>query len=291
MILVTGATGNLGKATIDFLLKKGAAPESIIALVRDAAKAADLAASGVTVKIGDYNDYASLVAAFAGVDKLLLVSGNDIENRSKQQIDVVNAAKEAGVKHILYTSFERKNETATSPIAIIAGSHLATEKAIIESGLKYTLFRNNLYFDVLPMFLGEHVLETGIFFPAGDGKTAFALRNDMAEAIANVLLSEGHEDKNYYISNTENISIADVAAALSELSGKTIAYNSPSQEVYTETLTNAGVPTEYIQLFAGFAEGIKQGEFATDKTDLEALLGRKPTSINTFLAQVYASKN
>jgi NAD(P)H dehydrogenase (quinone) len=290
MILVTGATGHFGKATIDHLLNKGVAASNIAALVRDEHKAQDLKAKGVHVKIGDYNQYDSLVAAFKGVDKLLLVSSNDLEQRTQQQLDAVKAAKEAGVKHIYYTSFERKNETATSPIAAVALSHVDTEKAIKESGLTYTIFKNNLYMEVFLFFFGDKVLEQGIYFPAGNTKAAYALRDDMAEAMANVLVSQGHENKSYSINHTDNVSLHDVAATLSELAGKPIAYNSPSPQEYVTTLTQANVPTPYIHMFSGFAEAIKQGEFETTKTDLEHLLGRKPTTLKEFLRKAYFSQ-
>lgn len=289
MILVTGATGNYGKSTIDFLLKKGYSSSNIVALVRDEEKAADLKSKGITIRIGDYNNYEQLVAAFTGVEKLLLVSGSDVVNRGKQQENVVNAAKQAGVKHILYTSFERKNDTETSPIALLGKSHIDTENLIKASGLTYTIFRNNLYLDALPMFFGEQVLTTGIFLPAGDAKSAFAWRNDMAEATANVLTSQGHENKEYSLSNTENISIREIAQDLTEIVGKQINYVSPPQDVYLETLTKAGVPAEYIGMLAGFAEAIKQGEFSTEKTDLETLLGRKPTTAKQYFSMVYGS--
>ncbi len=290
MILVTGATGHYGKATIDFLLKKGISANNISALVRDESKAADLKAKGVVIRIGDYDNYASLQDAFKNVKKLLLISGNDVVNRGKQQDNVVKAAKEAGVKHILYTSFERKNETETSPIALIAKSHIDTEKNIKASGLAYTIFRNNLYLDALPMFFGEKVLETGIFFPAGESKSAFALRKDMAEATANVLIGKGHENKVYSLSNSENISIQESADVLSRITGKNIPYTSPATEVYIDTLTKAGVPMEYIKVFAGFAEAVKQGEFTVEKADLEYLLGRKPTSAQEYLTETYRQR-
>lgn len=290
MILVTGATGNYGKSTIDFLLKKGIAANSISALVRDEAKAEDLKAKGINLRIGNYDNYAALVEGFKGVDKLLLVSSSDVVKRGQQHENAVKAAKEAGVKHILYTSFERKNDTETSPIYFLGKSHLETEKLIRESGLTYTIFRNNLYLDVLPMFFGEQVLTTGIFLPAGDAKSAFALRNDMTEATANVLTSQGHENKVYSLNNRENVSFQEIAQDLSEIVGKQINYVSPSQDVYVETLTGAGVPEEYVGMFSGFAEAIKQGEFSAEKTDLENLLGRTPTTAKEFLKEVYSSK-
>jgi NAD(P)H dehydrogenase (quinone) len=290
MILITGATGHYGKATIDFLLKKGIPGSNISALVREEAKAGELKTKGVTLKTGDYDDYNSLVAAFRGVDKLLLISGSDVVKRGQQQENAVNAAKEAGVKHIHYTSFERKNETETSPLALVAKTHLDTERQIKSSGMAYTIFRNNLYAEVIPMFLGEHVAATGVFFPAGDGKTAFATRTDMAEASARVLATEGHENKEYVFSNTENVSFAEIAEILTEVLGTNIPYVNPSIEVFTNALTQAGVPAEIIGVSVGFAEGIKQGEFFVTSTDLEKLLGRKPTTVKAYLAEAYSSK-
>lgn len=289
MILVTGATGNFGKSTIDFLLKKGISSTNIVALVRDEEKAIDLKSKGIELRIGDYDNYDQLVSAFTGIEKLLLVSGSDITNRAIQHENAVNAAKEAGVKHIYYTSFERKNETETSPISFVAASHIATENCIKNIGLTYTIFRNNLYLDILPWFFGENVVETGVFLPTGETKSAPALRDDMAEATANVLLTEGHENKEYAFSNTENVAMGDIAKSLSEIVEKNIPYVSPTTEVYVETLTNANVPSEFIGMFVGFSEAIKQGEFEVQKTDLETLLGRKPTTAKQYLAIVYGA--
>ncbi len=286
-ILVTGATGNFGKATIDFLLKKGIDAKNISALVRDEAKAVDLTEKGIKIKVGDYDNYEFLVAAFQGVEKLLLVSGTDLVNRSTQQLNAVKAAKEAGVKHIVYTSFERKNETETSPIAFLAQSHIDTDNAIKASGLSYTILRNNLYLEVLPMFLGEKVLESGVFFPAGEGQAAYVSRNDLAEATATILTTDGHENKEYATSNIENYSMNDIAVTLSSITNKEVPYLNPNVEDYQAALTSAGVPAEYIGMFVGFAEAIKQREFQTENSDLEKLLGRKPQSLTEFLKQVY----
>jgi NAD(P)H dehydrogenase (quinone) len=286
-ILVTGATGNFGKTTIDFLLEKGIAASNISALVRDERKAEELKTKGITIKVGDYNNYDSLVTAFQGADKLLLVSGTDLENRGKQQLDVVKAAKEAGVKHILYTSFERKNESETSPIAFLAKSHIDTDNAIKSSGMTYSIFKNNLYLEVLPMFFGEKVLETGIFFPAGDTGAAYVSRNDLAEAVANVLISENNESKEYAMNNIENYSMKESADLLSKITNTAVSYTSPTPETYSEVLSNAGVPGQYIGMFVGFAAAIQQGEFLTASTDLENLLGRKLISLEDFLKQVY----
>lgn len=287
-ILVTGATGHFGKAAIDALLKKGHPASAIIALVRDENKAAVLKTQGVEIRTGDYENYTSLVNAFTGVDKLLLVSSNDVNNRSAQQANAVKAAREAGVKYILYTSFVRKDESDASPIAFVAQSHIATEKAIRDSGLTYTIFRNNLYLDYVPVFIGEKVLNTGIFWPAGNTPGAFALREEMAEAAANVLLSSGHDNKEYNVSNTASWTFPQVAETISKASGKQISYISPSQTEYKTALTTAGVPELYVNMFAGFAEAIRIGEFdTTTNTDFERLLGRKPTSLEEYLTTVY----
>ena len=290
MILVTGATGHLGKAVINFLLQKGISADKIIALVRDEAKAADLEEKGVILRKGDYHDNASLAPAFKGVEKLLLVSSGDFNDRSQQHINVVNAAKEAGVKHILYTSIQGR-EDRPSVIPFVVQSHLDTEVAIKKSGIVYTILRNSIYADMLPMFLGPKVTETGVFIPAGVGKTPFATRLDMAEAAAVVLTTSGHENKIYPIASSTAYSFADIASTLSELAGKTIPYIDADPVQYKEALAQAGVPQEYISVMGGFAEAFKQDEFNAASNDLEKLIGRKPASLKEFLQTAYFSNN
>ena len=289
MILVTGATGNFGAAAIEHLLNKGINPSDIGALVRDEQKASDLKSKGVTIKIGDYNDFDSLVSAFTGVDKLLFVSGSDIAARVPQHENIVKAAKKAGVPYIIYTSFLSTNETETSPIAMVAEAHLKTEQWIKDSGMEYTFLKNNIYLDFIPVFAGEQLLDTGMIYqPAGDGKCAYALRSEMAEVAANILTSEGHYGKAYKMSGEESVSYHDIAKIISEATGKTIHYVSPTPQEFSKTLTEAGVPAEYVGMFTGFSVAKAENEFDLPATDMETLLGRKPTSVQTFLTQVYS---
>ena len=288
-ILVTGATGHLGKAVTSFLLQKTEA-ENIRLLVRDAAKAEDFRSKGVEIALGDYNDHGSLVQAFKDIDKLYLVSGTDIENRSAQQENVINAAKEAGVKHVIYTSVQHKNESAESPMAFIVNSHVHTEKVLKASGLTYTMLQHNLYADIIPMFAGEKLLENKtIYLPAGDGKTAFATREDMAEAGAVVLLDKTgqFDNKTIQIGGSEAVSWGQIAAIISKITGETITYVSPSAVDFTATLTQANVPAEYIGIFSGFGQGISEGEFDVVTYELENLLGRNPVTAEVYLRGVY----
>lgn len=285
MILVTGATGNLGKATVEFLVKKIPANE-VAVLVRDADKANDLKNLGVDVRIGNYHDKDSLVKAFQGIEKVLLISSNDFNDRLGQQKKAVDAAKEAGVKHILYTGVSMQN-SEKSALKPLMGEHFDTEKYILDSGLTYTFLRDNLYADVLPMFIGGQVLETGINFPAGNGRVPYSLRTEMAEAFANVLSSAGHENKTYEISNVESYSYQDIANALSAHSGKTVVYNDVSVADFSKALSEAGVPEEMIGFSLGFATATKDGDFDIPNTHLEQLLGRKPSSLDQFIGELY----
>jgi NAD(P)H dehydrogenase (quinone) len=288
MILVTGAAGHFGNAAIRFLLEKGVKPGEISALVRGQQSAEDFSKKGVNVVIGDYDNYASLVSAFQGVDKLLFVSGSDIGKRLSQHQNVVKAAEEAGVKHIVYTSFQRKDETESSPLWIVAQSHLQTEKWIKESGIDYTILKNNLYLDFLPGFIGEKVLETGmIYVPAQQGKVSAALRVEMAEASANILITPNHESKVYDFTNTEALSYQEIAQVISEVTGKKINYHSPSAQEYGQTLAKFGVPAEVIGVFSSFAIAQAQGELDVTSSDLKRILGRNPVSLKDFLSQVY----
>lgn len=290
MITITGATGQLGSGVIDSLIQKGFNPSNISALARSEEKAQALKDKGVNIKIGNYNDYNSLLEAFKGTDKLLLISSNEMENRSQQQVNAVKAAKEEGVKHILYTSIQRQTDSSDSPINFVLDSHIATEEAIKESGMNYTILRNNLYMDMLPWVLGEQVFETGIYYPAQDGRIAYTMRSDMAEATANILMGDNHENKDYNISNPHSLSFQEVAVQLSVISGKTVPYTSPTVEEYKNTLVGAGAPAEVADMLAGFAQGIAQGELVAGDTDLPALLGREAVSYKEFLNSLYAQK-
>lgn len=291
MILITGATGHLGQAIISSLLEKGVPASEIIALVRDDKKSKALKELGINIRTGNYDDSSSLVKAFEGVDKLMFISGSEIPNRKQQHINVVEAAKQAGVKHIVYTSFMRKNESADSPIAAVAESHIVTEQRLKKSGISYTIMKNALYADMLPIFLGQQVLENGVHFPAGDGYAAYTLRDDMAEAAASILTETGHENKEYDIAARDNHSFSDIAEILSEVSGKKIVYDNPTKEQYVENATKAGLPSAYAAVFAGFGEAIRQGEFATESGQLEEIIGRKPVSLESYLRGLYQPSN
>ncbi len=284
-VLITGAAGQLGNATITHLLKSTPA-DNIVALARDTSKAEILKEKGIEVRIGDFDDIVSLEKAMQGIEKVLLISSSELQNRFQQHKNVVDAAKKAGVKHLVYTSVAMK-DINTSAIKFLMGSHFQTEEFIEESELTYTILRNSLYAETIPMFVGENVLETGIYLPAGNGEVSFALRDEMGEAIAKVLNSDGHEMKKYSLTNTQSYSYQDVAKILSEVLGKEINYFSPTVEEYTKTLTDAGVPNEYIDMFSGFASAISQGEFNIVSHDLNSLLGRKPASLKAYLEATY----
>ena len=195
--------GQFGGNAIDHLLKKGIEPSEISALVRDAANSQALQEKGIEIRVGDYANYDSLVRAFNGVDKLLLVSSNDrqaIENRTAHHMNVIKAAKEAGVKHIVYTSFVRKPNFEDSAIAAFQNSHVESEAFLMNSGIDYTILQNGIYLEMIPVFLGEKVAEKGIIvFPAQNGKASYVLREELAEAAAHILATEGHQNKLYQV--------------------------------------------------------------------------------------------
>lgn len=288
MILVTGATGLYGKTAIQHLLKKGVKPEDIAALIRDEAKSTDLRELGIGIRAGNYDDIKSLQAAFTGVDKLLFVSGSEIEQRTEQHKNVVDAAVHASVPHIIYTSFYRNTDEGVSPIGAIGQSHIDTESFIRASGLTYTILQNALYAEILPMFIGEHFLENGIFLPAGNSGVPVAERNEMAEAAAAVLTSSGHENKLYRTVNTANFTFFDIADSLSKLLNTTIAYQNPITETFIAVLQSKGLPQAAIDGILLWVNAIRDGYFESDSSDLELLLGRKPADLDSMLAKLYS---
>jgi len=291
MILVTGASGVLGQEIVAFLLAKGVLPDQLAVLVRHQEKGNAFAAQGLSVRIGDYDHPDSLVQAFRGVEKLVFISGTDLVHRTTQHKNVVESALIAGVKQVIYTSFQRKNETSDSPLWVVAESHLLTEKWLKESGMGYTILKNNLYMDLIPAFVGEGALATQtLFLPAGDGRVGAVLRSELAEATAQVVVEPGHENQVYEFTHSSSFSYADIAQHLAKITDKAMTYVSPSFEEYAKALTALGVPDDAIGLFGGFAVAQAQGELAQTGEDITRFLGRKPTSIAEFLQRVYGEK-
>ncbi|HIB36386.1 SDR family oxidoreductase [Mesonia sp.] len=286
-ILITGATGNLGGLVIDALLSKIEANQ-IAGLVRDTNKAEALQAKGIDIREGNYDDESSLEKAFSGVEKIYFISGNDLDKRVDQHKNIVAAAEKAGVEHVVYTSFGRKDESENSPIYPVAKGHLAAEDALKNASLDYTILKHNLYMEVIPLFAGENLLESKtLFLPAEDGKTGFMARKDMAVLAAEILTGEGHENKTYEVSAEKAFTFAEIAALISEVSGTEINYVSPNPEEFAKTLKGYGVPQPAIDMTVMFAKGIAQGEFDETATTYRDFTGNEPTSLKTFLADTY----
>lgn len=284
-IIVTEATGHYGYAVIESLIENGVNESLIYAMARDYTKVEKLKSLNVNIVFGDYNNYNSMLKAFSGIDKLLFVSSDELENRSEQHIQVVNAAVESGIKNILYTSQEHK-EVNFSLIEFIISSHLATENAIKASGMYYTILRNGLYMDILPSFLGENIFKYGIYLPAGNGKIGFALRSEMAETAAKVLISKNHKNKTYNVSGG-SYSFSEIAEYISQITGKNITYLSPSLDAFLNTMIDQGMPKRCAKMIGGFAAATRQGELESDGLQMEKLLGRKPLTVKQYLEEIF----
>ena len=283
MILVTGATGGLGHQTIDFLLTTTPAVE-IGALVRDVSKATDLVERGIDVRQADYVDYPALVQAFQGVDKVLLVSAVAFTDRVRQHQNIIDAAKQAGVKHLFYTSIQRSTNFVMPEVT---ESDLATEAYLKASGLVYTILKNGYYFEGLGYLIGSEVPETEIRFPAGEGKIAFVKRTELAAATAALLTSEGHEDQEYTLTGSEAYSFHDIAREFSALAGRPIAYKSSELAPYIAQKVTAGFPEVVATFLAQWGAATKDGMLAGTHDTVERLLGHKPTSLREYLKTTY----
>ncbi|GAB2663498.1 SDR family oxidoreductase [Kribbella swartbergensis] len=271
-IVVTAATGHLGRLVIDELLQRVPA-DQVVAVARNAEKAADLAARGVEVRAADYNDPAAIAQAVNAGDKLLLISGTE-PNRLAQHQAVIDAADEAGVALLAYTSVLGGPEADFD----LAADHIATEQAILDSGLTYTFLRNGWYnenyTDQLPV-----QLEHGVVGSAGDGRIGSAARRDYAAAAAVVLTGEGHEKKAYELNGDTSWTLTEYAAEVSRQSGKDVAYTNVSAEEHVGVLVGAGFPEPVARVFAGVDNAIERGLLAGRGSDLTRLIGRPTTPI------------
>ncbi len=285
MIVVTGATGKLGRHVIAGLLEKVPAAE-IVAAVRTPEKAADLTAQGVQVREADYDRPATLVSAFAGADKVLLISGNDLgADRVTQHQDVIEAAKSAGVTLLAYTS---ELHADSSPLKL-AVTHKKTEENIRASGLPFVFLRNGWYFENQTAMLGPAIQHGAILGAAGDGRFASAAIADYAAAAVAVLTEPGQENKIYELAGDFPYTMAEMATEVSKQSGKPVAYNNLPPEGYQNALVGFGIPAFMAEYLVDAELGAAQGELDDKSGELHALIGRPTTTLADAVAAALKS--
>ncbi|QJD92574.1 SDR family oxidoreductase [Duganella dendranthematis] len=274
MIIVTAASGQLGRLVIAELLKRVPA-ENIVAAVRDPAKAVDLADQGVLVRHADYNDPATLDAALEGATKVLLISSNDLGKRVSQHRNVIDAAARAKVGLLAYTSVLHADSSTLS----LAGEHRATEEAVRASGLSYSLLRNGWYVENYTVSLGGAIAHGALAGGAGEGRISAAARADYAEAAAVVLASSGAVEQVYELAGDTAFTLAELAAEVSRQSGKTIPFHNLPQKDYAELLVNVGLPAPLADLIADSDTQAAQGALFDDSRTLGKLIGRPTISL------------
>ncbi|WP_328873207.1 SDR family oxidoreductase [Streptomyces sp. NBC_00287] len=277
-IVVTGATGHLGRHVVEQLLEKVPA-DRITAVVRTPEKAADFAERGVKIAVADYNTPETFDGLFAAGDKVLLVSGNEFDKgRVGQHTVVIEAAKAAGVALLAYTS------APGSLTAALADDHRGTEAALTTSGVPYVLLRNGWYHENYTENLAPTLEHSAVVAAAGEGRVSSASRADYAAAAVAVLTGEGHENQTYELGGDEAWSFAEYAAELSRQTGKEIAYNAVSAEAMKGILGGTGMPAPFVDILVGVDASIAKGELAVSSGDLSRLAGRPTTPFSEAIA-------
>jgi NAD(P)H dehydrogenase (quinone) len=279
MIVVTGATGQLGNLVVDGLLKK-TPPSQVIAAVRDPRKAEGLAAQGVQVREADYDRPDTLAAAFAGAEKLLLISSSTPGQRLGQHEAVVNAAREAGVHHLVYTSVLHADTTKL----FVAPDHKATEQVIRDSGIPFTFLRNGWYTENYAQTVLQ-ALATGSFAgSAGEARLGGVPRIDFAEAAVAVLTGDGHAGKTYELAGDTLWNYSDLATAITEAAGTAVTYQDLPPQQHQQFLLAAGLPDPVADMLVDADRSIREGELGADTGDLRTLIGRPTTSLTDAVA-------
>ena len=274
MIVVTGASGKLGHHVIRQLLKRVPAAQ-VVAAVRNIEKAPELTALGVHLREADYAKPATLATAFAGAEKVLLISSNEVGARVAQHQAVIDASIAAGVKLLAYTSLLR---TDTSTLAL-AADHLATEEAIRRSGLSFVFLRNGWYLENHTEALGPALEHGAILGAAKEGRFSAATREDYATAAAAVLAGQGHENKVYELAGDESYTLAELAAEVSKAAGTTVVYQDLTQKEYEAALLGFGLPAPVAAILADSDAGAATGELESTARDLHTLIGRPTTTL------------
>jgi NAD(P)H dehydrogenase (quinone) len=279
MVVVTGATGKLGHHVVEGLLAK-LPPSEVVAAVRKPENAADLAARSVVVRRMDYDAPETLRAALAGAEKVLLVSSSEVGRRVKQHAAVIDAAKAAGVKLLVYTSVLGGERSRLA----LAAEHQDTEKLLRASGVPYVLLRNGWYLENYTEHLGPALQHGAILGSAGAGRIGAAARADYAAAAVAVLTGTGHENRIYELSGDVPFTMPELATEVSRHSGKNVAYVDLPPEKYEAALTAAGVPAAMASVLADSDVGISSGELQGGSGDLRRLIGRPTTTLSSAIA-------
>ena len=282
-LVVTGATGQLGRLVVASLLSKGVAADRIVALGRDDERLAELAALGVTARKVDYSDARAVADAIVDAERVLLISGNEVGQRLAQHQNVIDAAKTVGVDLLAYTSVAHAD---TSGI-MLAEEHRATEEAIVASGLPHAFLRNSWYIENYTSQLATYLEHGTILGAAGDGQVSAATRADFAEAAAAVLLTE--QPKAVYELGGAGVSMTDIAETVSDVTGVEVSYTNVPGDELIKVLVNAGVPEQYAAILADADLGLGRGELYVEPTDLEDLLGRAATSLADELRSAFST--
>lgn len=279
MFAITGATGHLGRLATSALLKR-IAPDRIVALARDPARAGEFAALGVGLRSFDYDVPGELVGALAGVERLLLVSSDDLERRVAQHRAVIDAAVTAGVGFIAYTSVLHADDNPLS----VAPSHRATEAMLWESGIPHALLRNGWYIENY-LIGAEAAIEHGVLLGStGAGRISAAARADYAEAAAAVLAAGPDAAAIHELAGDEAFTLADVAAALAAASGHQVRYHDLPEDDYALALEKGGMPAPLAATLAGFSAGAAGGVLADDSHALSRLIGRPTASLRQIVS-------
>ncbi|VVM93487.1 Quinone oxidoreductase 2 [Pseudomonas fluorescens] len=284
-VLITGASGKLGSAVVRSLVTKVSAAD-VVAMVRDTSKAQRLVDLGVEIRSGDYMNFESLVSAFAGVEKLYLVSAVAFSDRVQQHKNVIDAARMAGVRHVIYTSIQRISDDFC-PIEGVTASDLETEALLKSSGLDYTIVRHPLYADVLPMYIGDDAAKEGFSAPAGQGRVPLTNIDELAEGGAVLLSQSGHEHRVYLLNSGQAWSFAEIAAALSRMTGKAIGYQPISNEAFIAAREAEGWPAHVANFLGGWFNAIEKGAFDQTSRTLEELIGRKPKGLEAIIRDAF----